>query len=191
MRWSFSRYAPLYIFHDFMSDDFKHLHLWLLWELSIAPWRSELVHCYLALSPSLFTLGLHFSHSLAFLLLHSPLWFNWLSFPQGNRDRVRHRQAMLNKLPAVVMVVWWNGRFPCQSTCGTAARTPDVLVLLCHFCHVFLLLPVFVADCRSLVVANSLHTALHASVWGSRSHIEPQDMHVRRYRQSRQDLSSR
>lgn len=63
-RGTFTHCFPLGVWHR--SEDFKQLHLWLVWELSTVHSLTQVVFCYLACGwyfPQ--PLGLHFSHSLA------------------------------------------------------------------------------------------------------------------------------
>lgn len=65
-RGAFTHCFPLGVWHR--SEDFQQLHLWLVRELSTVPSLTQVVLCYLACGwyfPQPFTLGLHFSHSLA------------------------------------------------------------------------------------------------------------------------------
>ncbi len=91
------------------SEDFKQLHLWLLWGLSTVLSLTQLVHCYLACGwhfPQPFTLGLHFSHSLA-LSARVPLRGLIGRLSHRETDRARYKPCWTNCLPWWWWWWWW------------------------------------------------------------------------------------
>lgn len=126
------------------SEDFKQLHLWLVWGLSAVPSLTQVVHCYLACGwyfPQPFTLGLHFSHSLA---LSACVPLRGLIGRLSHRERETGRDISHAELIACGgsgggVVVWWNVRLMLVSLPGYGCKGSRCLcTALCPPCHLSL-----------------------------------------------------